>query len=72
MRQGVRARDLTGIPSRAEAAGTARWPPRYRGAGCGPKPRQARAPGAVYHTSVSDVKGTYDAVLECCGELVGA
>jgi threonine dehydrogenase-like Zn-dependent dehydrogenase len=37
---------------------------------CGPKPRQARALGAVYHTSPDDVKGTYDAVLECCGELI--
>lgn len=39
-------------------------------AGCGPKPRQARALGAVYHTSLSDVDGAYDAVLECCGELI--
>jgi glucose 1-dehydrogenase len=36
----------------------------------GPKPRQARALGATYHTSASDVKGTYDAVLECCGGLM--
>jgi len=39
-------------------------------AGCGPKPRQARALGAMYHTSPEDVTGTYDAVLECCGELI--
>lgn len=37
---------------------------------CGPKPRQARALDAVYHASPDDVKGTYDAVLECCGELI--
>lgn len=37
---------------------------------CGAKPRQARALGAIYHTSPSDVQGTYDAVLECCGELI--
>jgi len=37
----------------------------------GPKPRQARALGATYHTSVSDATGTYDAVLECCGGLIG-
>jgi threonine dehydrogenase-like Zn-dependent dehydrogenase len=39
-------------------------------AGCGPKPRQARALGAVYHTSPGDLEGSYDAVLECCGELI--
>jgi glucose 1-dehydrogenase len=39
-------------------------------AGSGPKPRQVRALGAAYHTSPEDVKGTYDAVLECCGELI--
>jgi len=37
----------------------------------GPKPRQARALGAIYHTCPGDVKGTYDAVVECCGELIG-
>lgn len=39
-------------------------------AGCGPKPRQTRALGAVYHTCAGDLKGSYDAVLECCGELI--
>jgi glucose 1-dehydrogenase len=37
---------------------------------CGPKPRQARALGAIYHTSPGDAEGSYDAVLECCGELI--
>jgi glucose 1-dehydrogenase len=36
----------------------------------GPKPRQARALGAAYHTSPGHVDGAFDAVLECCGELV--
>jgi glucose 1-dehydrogenase len=39
-------------------------------AGCGPKPRQVRALGGIYHTSSADVQGTYDAVLECSGELI--
>jgi glucose 1-dehydrogenase len=37
----------------------------------GPKPRQARALGAVYHTCARDAEGAYDAVVECCGELIG-
>src|SRR5579875_747649 len=36
----------------------------------GPKPAQARALGAAYHTSPGDLDGTFDAVLECCGELI--
>lgn len=39
-------------------------------AGSGPKPRQVRALGAIYHTSCGDLRGSYDAVLECCGELI--
>jgi glucose 1-dehydrogenase len=37
---------------------------------CGAKPRQARAVDAAYHASLDDVEGAYDAVLECCGELI--
>ena len=40
-------------------------------AGSGPKPRLARALGAIYHTAPDDVQGACDAVLECCGELIG-
>jgi glucose 1-dehydrogenase len=39
-------------------------------AGSGPKPRQARALGAIYHTSPGDARGAFDAVVECCGELI--
>jgi threonine dehydrogenase-like Zn-dependent dehydrogenase len=36
----------------------------------GPKPRQVRALDAIYHSSPGDVRGTYDAVVECSGELI--
>jgi glucose 1-dehydrogenase len=37
----------------------------------GRKPEQARAIGAVYHTSARTLPGGFDAVLECTGALVG-
>jgi glucose 1-dehydrogenase len=37
----------------------------------GRKPEQARAIGAVYHTSAGTLPGGFDAVLECTGALVG-
>jgi glucose 1-dehydrogenase len=36
----------------------------------GPKPRQVRELGAVYHNSPDDLKGTFDPVIECCGALI--
>ncbi len=36
----------------------------------GPKPRQARAIGATYHSSTETLRGTFDAVVECSGALV--
>lgn len=36
----------------------------------GAKPRQARALGAVYHTGIDDLPGSFDVVVECCGALV--
>ncbi|HYH29603.1 MAG TPA: alcohol dehydrogenase catalytic domain-containing protein [Pseudonocardia sp.] len=36
----------------------------------GPKPRQARALGATYHSSTESLRGTFDAVVECSGALV--
>lgn len=37
----------------------------------GAKPRQTRDLGAVYHSSMEDLSGTFDAVVECSGVLVG-
>lgn len=37
----------------------------------GRKPGQARAIGAVYHTSAGTLPGRFDAVLECTGALAG-
>jgi len=36
----------------------------------GPKPRQAHALNAVYHTRVDELTGTFDAVVECSGAFV--
>jgi glucose 1-dehydrogenase len=36
----------------------------------GAKPRQANALGVKYHTSIDDLSGTFDVVVECCGALV--
>lgn len=37
----------------------------------GPKPRQVSALNAEYYTRVDKLTGTFDAVIECCGALVG-
>jgi len=37
----------------------------------GPKPKQTSDLGAVYHNSLQDLTGTFDAVVECSGVLVG-
>jgi threonine dehydrogenase-like Zn-dependent dehydrogenase len=36
----------------------------------GPKPRQVRALGATYHSSIESLRGSFDAVVECSGALV--